>query len=70
MSAEPAITDLLARIAELTRLLNTVQGEVRVLAAMPPAPARDRRLADLYREYGMDVDAIIDACAQAMISQH
>ena len=60
MSAEPAITDLLARIAELTRLLNTVQGEVRVLAAMPPAPARDRRLADLYRE----IDAIADEAAR------
>ena len=60
MPGEAAIADLLARLGTLTRLVNTAEGEIRVLAAMPLTPARERRLAVLYRE----LDAIADEAAR------
>jgi hypothetical protein len=47
---EATITDLLVRLGELTRVVNSVEGEIQVLAALPTTPSRQRRLAALYRE--------------------
>ncbi len=51
VTGEPSVAELLARLGELARLVDSTQGEVRVLAAMPPTPRRERRLAQLYREF-------------------
>ena len=51
MTGEPSVAELLARLGELARLVDSTQGEVRVLAAMPATPRRERRLAQLYREF-------------------
>ena len=46
--------------------LGAVRGQ-RVFPLGPDRFGQSGDLPDLYREYGMDVDAILDACAQALI---
>ena len=45
-------------------------GSVRGQRVVPLGPDRFGQsgdIPDLYREYGLDADAILDACAQAML---
>ena len=46
--------------------LGAVRGQ-RVVALGPDRFGQSGDLVDLYREYGVDVDAILDACAQALL---
>ena len=46
--------------------LGAVRGQ-RVVALGPDRFGQSGDLPDLYREYGMDVETILDACAQALI---
>jgi pyruvate dehydrogenase E1 component len=46
-------------------------GAVLGQRVVPPGPDRFGQsgdIPDLYREYGLDTDAILDACAQAMLA--
>ena len=46
-------------------------GAVRGQRVMPLGPDRFGQsgdIPDLYREYGLDTDAILDACAQALVA--
>ncbi len=47
--------------------LGSVRGQ-RVIPLGPDHFGQSGDLPDLYREYGMDTDAILDACAQALIA--
>ena len=46
--------------------MGAVRGN-RVVALGPDHFGQAGDIPDLYREYGMDVDAILDACAQALL---
>ncbi len=46
--------------------LGAVRGQ-RVVALGPDRFGQSGDIPDLYREYGLDVDAILDACAQALL---
>ena len=48
--------------------LGAVRGQ-RVVPLGPDRFGQSGDLPDLYREYGMDVEAILDACAQALVGQ-
>jgi hypothetical protein len=50
MPAEPAMPGLVARLGELAQVVSAVSAEIRLLAAQPDAPHRERRLAALRRE--------------------
>ena len=47
--------------------LGSVRGQ-RVIPLGPDRFGQSGDLPDLYREYGMDTEAILDACAQALIA--
>jgi pyruvate dehydrogenase E1 component len=47
--------------------LGAVRGQ-RVVPLGPDHFGQSGDIPDLYREYGLDADAILDACAQALIS--
>ena len=47
--------------------LGAVRGQ-RVVALGPDHFGQSGDIPDLYREYGMDTDAILDACAQALLA--
>ena len=44
------VAELLARRGTLTRLVNSAESEIRLLAALPPSQHRERRMAELFRE--------------------
>jgi hypothetical protein len=44
------IAELLARLGTRTPLVNSAEGEIRILTAMPPSQHRERRLAEIFRE--------------------
>ena len=46
--------------------LGAIRGQ-RVIPLGPDHFGQSGDLPDLYREYGMDTDAILDACAQALL---
>jgi pyruvate dehydrogenase E1 component len=46
--------------------LGSVRGQ-RVVPLGPDRFGQSGDIPDLYREYGLDTDAILDACAQAML---
>ena len=46
--------------------LGGVRGQ-RVVPLGPDRFGQSGDIPDLYREYGLDTDAILDACAQAML---
>ena len=47
--------------------LGAVRGQ-RVVPLGPDRFGQSGDIPDLYREYGLDTDAILDACAQAMLA--
>ena len=47
--------------------LGSVRGQ-RVVPLGPDHFGQTGDIPDLYREYGMDADAILDACAQALLT--
>ena len=47
--------------------LGSVRGQ-RVVPLGPDRFGQSGDIPDLYREYGMDSDAILDACAQALLT--
>ena len=47
--------------------LGSVRGQ-RVVPLGPDRLGQSGDIPDLYREYGLDTDAILDACAQAMLA--
>lgn len=47
--------------------LGAVRGQ-RVVPLGPDRFGQSGDIVDLYREYGLDTDAILDACAQAMLA--
>jgi pyruvate dehydrogenase E1 component len=47
--------------------LGSVRGQ-RVVPLGPDRFGQSGDIPDLYREYGLDTDAILDACAQAMLA--
>jgi pyruvate dehydrogenase E1 component len=46
--------------------LGAVRGQ-RVIPLGPDRFGQGGDIPDLYREYGMDIDAVLDACAQALL---
>ena len=48
--------------------LGSVRGQ-RVVPLGPDRFGQSGDIPDLYREYGLDTDAILDACAQAMLAE-
>ena len=46
--------------------MGSVRGQ-RVVPLGPDRFGQSGDIPDLYREYGLDTDAILDACAQAML---
>ena len=78
-SASAHIEDILAPLAPGAALVTLLDGHpaahawlgaVRGQRVVPLGPDRFGQggdIPDLYREYGLDVDAILDACAQALL---
>jgi pyruvate dehydrogenase E1 component len=78
-AASAHIEDILAPLAPGAALVTLLDGHpaahawlgaVRGQRVMPLGPDRFGQggdIPDLYREYGLDVDAILDACAQALL---
>ena len=78
MKASAHIEDILAPLAPGSALVTVLDGHPaahswlgavrgqRVMALGPDHFGQSGTVAELYREYEMDADAILDACAEAL----
>jgi len=66
LAPDAAIVSMLDGHPAAHAWLGAVRGQ-RVVALGPDHFGQGGDIPDLYREYGLDVDAILDACAQALL---
>jgi pyruvate dehydrogenase E1 component len=64
-----ALVSVLDRHLATHAWLSAVRGQ-RVVPLGPDRFGQSRDIPNLYREYGLDTDAILDACAHAMLARN
>jgi len=68
LAADAALVTVLDGHPATHAWLGAVRGQ-RVVPLGPDRFGQSGDIPDLYREYGIDVDAILDACAQALVGR-
>jgi pyruvate dehydrogenase E1 component len=68
LAADAALVTVLDGHPATHAWLGAVRGQ-RVVPLGPDRFGQSGDIPDLYREYGIDVDAILDACAQALLGR-